>query len=64
MLAMLISARPRAWNILAATPVWVRMPTPTAEIFARPTSIKSSPRPMDYEMKYQTSWSAPCWQEL
>ncbi|MBN1466728.1 DUF362 domain-containing protein [candidate division KSB1 bacterium] len=25
---------------------------------------EGSPRPMDYEMKYQTSWSSPCWQEL
>ena len=38
-------AAPRESNMIVATPVWVRMPMPTAETFASPISMASSPVP-------------------
>src|SRR4051812_8224374 len=34
------------WNILAATPAWLRIPTPTMETFAIPSSWSTFPAPM------------------
>jgi hypothetical protein len=45
-ISMLMLAAAKAWKSVAATPLWVFMPTPTTESFAICSWIATCPPPM------------------
>ena len=55
MARMLMPRAPSVWNMVEATPAWLRMPTPTTEILATRVSCTSFSKPMSPRALSSTS---------